>query len=166
MWRACRHDASCRRQSRSAAGCRRFTPRWGAIMLGFLDEAEIWRRLKSLRIEAYTPQTITDLQALFDRIRADREQRLLHRRRGTRARPARARRAGARPQRTGGRRHQPLDPHDAHDAQRNARALSPRAQSDRRADRSDDLLSLRSLALALPIDGRSRIVAPSSEYAH
>ena len=42
------------------------------IMLGYLDEAEIWRRLKSQRIEAHTPQTITDLQALFDRIRADR----------------------------------------------------------------------------------------------
>ena len=32
------------------------------------------RRLKSQRIEAHTPQTITDLQALFDRIRADHEQ--------------------------------------------------------------------------------------------
>ena len=29
----------------------------------------------SQRIEAYTPQTITDLQALYDRIRADREQK-------------------------------------------------------------------------------------------
>ena len=46
----------------------------GRVQLGFLDEAEIWRRLMSLRIEAYTPQTITDVQALFDRIRADREQ--------------------------------------------------------------------------------------------
>jgi IclR family pca regulon transcriptional regulator len=36
---------------------------------------EIWRRLKSQRIEAYTPQTITDLQALFDRIRADHEKK-------------------------------------------------------------------------------------------
>ena len=44
-------------------------------MFGYLDEAEIWRRLKSQRIEAYTPQTITDVQALFDRMRADREQR-------------------------------------------------------------------------------------------
>ena len=47
----------------------------GRILFGYLDEAEIWRRLKSQRIEAYTPQTITDLQALFDRIRADRAQR-------------------------------------------------------------------------------------------
>lgn len=46
----------------------------GRIQLGFLDEAEIWRRLKSQRVEAYTPSTITDLQALFDRVRADREQ--------------------------------------------------------------------------------------------
>jgi IclR family transcriptional regulator, pca regulon regulatory protein len=47
----------------------------GRVLFGYLDEAEIWRRLKSQRIEAYTPQTITDLQALFDRIRADRAQR-------------------------------------------------------------------------------------------
>jgi len=47
----------------------------GRILFGFLDEAEIWRRLMSQRIEAYTPQTITDLQALYDRIRADREQK-------------------------------------------------------------------------------------------
>jgi IclR family transcriptional regulator, pca regulon regulatory protein len=46
----------------------------GRILFGYLDEAEIWRRLKSQRIEAYTPQTITDLQALYDRIRADHEQ--------------------------------------------------------------------------------------------
>jgi len=46
----------------------------GRIMFGYLDEAEIWRRLKSQRMEAHTPQTITDLQALFDRIRADHEQ--------------------------------------------------------------------------------------------
>jgi IclR family pca regulon transcriptional regulator len=47
----------------------------GRIMFGYLDEAEIWRRLMSQRIEAYTPQTITDIQALFDRIGADRAQR-------------------------------------------------------------------------------------------
>ena len=47
----------------------------GRVLFGYLDEAEIWRRLKSQRIEFYTPQTITDLQALFDRIRADRAQR-------------------------------------------------------------------------------------------
>ena len=46
----------------------------GRAQLGFLDEAEIWRRLMSLRIEAYTPYTITDVQALFDRVREDKEQ--------------------------------------------------------------------------------------------
>jgi IclR family pca regulon transcriptional regulator len=46
----------------------------GRIQLGFLDEAEIWRRLKSLRIEPLTPATITDLQALYERIRDDHRQ--------------------------------------------------------------------------------------------
>ena len=47
----------------------------GRALFGYLDEAEIWRRLRSRRIEAYTPQTITDPQALFDRICADRAQK-------------------------------------------------------------------------------------------
>jgi IclR family pca regulon transcriptional regulator len=46
----------------------------GRAQLGYLDGAEIWRRLRSVPIEAYTPYTITDMQALFDRVRADREQ--------------------------------------------------------------------------------------------
>jgi IclR family pca regulon transcriptional regulator len=46
----------------------------GRIQLGFLDDAEIWRRLKSVRIEPLTPATITDLQALHDRIRDDHDQ--------------------------------------------------------------------------------------------
>ena len=46
----------------------------GRIQLGFLDEAELWCRLRSLRIEAYTPSTITDIQALFDRVREDHAQ--------------------------------------------------------------------------------------------
>lgn len=46
----------------------------GRVQLGFLDEAEIWRRLKSQRVEAYTPSTIIDLQALFDRVRDDHAQ--------------------------------------------------------------------------------------------
>jgi IclR family pca regulon transcriptional regulator len=46
----------------------------GRIQLGFLDDIEIWRRLRSIRVEAYTPSTITDLQALVERIRADRAQ--------------------------------------------------------------------------------------------
>jgi IclR family pca regulon transcriptional regulator len=46
----------------------------GRVQLGFLDPSEIWRRLKSVRIEPMTPSTITDLQALFDRVRDDHEQ--------------------------------------------------------------------------------------------
>ncbi len=46
----------------------------GRAQLGYLDGAEIWRRLRSAPIEAYTPYTITDMQALFDRVCADREQ--------------------------------------------------------------------------------------------
>lgn len=46
----------------------------GRTQLGFLDEAELWRRLKSVRIEAYTPATITDMQALFDRVQEDHAQ--------------------------------------------------------------------------------------------
>ena len=46
----------------------------GRVQLGFLDDAEIWRRLKSVRIEPLTPSTITDLQALFERIRDDHAQ--------------------------------------------------------------------------------------------
>jgi IclR family transcriptional regulator, pca regulon regulatory protein len=46
----------------------------GRIQLGFLDDAEFWRRLRSLHIDAYTPSTITDVQALFDRVREDHAQ--------------------------------------------------------------------------------------------
>jgi len=46
----------------------------GRILLGLLDDAEIWRRLRTLRIEPYTPYSIVEPQALYDRIRADREQ--------------------------------------------------------------------------------------------
>jgi IclR family pca regulon transcriptional regulator len=46
----------------------------GRAQLGFLDEAEIWRRLMSQRFEAFTPYTITDVQALFERVQQDREQ--------------------------------------------------------------------------------------------
>jgi IclR family pca regulon transcriptional regulator len=46
----------------------------GRVLLGYVDRDELWHRLKSLRIEPYTPSTITDLQGLFDRIQADREQ--------------------------------------------------------------------------------------------
>jgi len=46
----------------------------GRVQLGFLDNAELWRRLQSLRIEAHTPSTITDVQALVDRVREDHMQ--------------------------------------------------------------------------------------------
>lgn len=45
----------------------------GRIQLGHLDEAEIWRRLMAQRMTPYTQNTITDPQALFDRICEDRE---------------------------------------------------------------------------------------------
>jgi len=47
----------------------------GRAQLGFLDDDELWRRLRSVRIAPYTPSTITDVQALFERIRSDHEQR-------------------------------------------------------------------------------------------
>jgi IclR family pca regulon transcriptional regulator len=46
----------------------------GRVQLGFLDPSEVWRRLKALRIEPLTPSTITDLQALFERVRDDHAQ--------------------------------------------------------------------------------------------
>jgi len=46
----------------------------GRCLLGFLDDAEIWRRLRTVRIEAYTRATIIDPQALLERVRADRDQ--------------------------------------------------------------------------------------------
>jgi IclR family pca regulon transcriptional regulator len=46
----------------------------GRVQLGYLDDAEIWRRLRSVRLEPYTPSTIVDLQALFDRVRDDHVQ--------------------------------------------------------------------------------------------
>jgi IclR family pca regulon transcriptional regulator len=46
----------------------------GRAQLGFLEDAEIWRRIMSVRIEPYTTNTITEPQALYDRIAADRAQ--------------------------------------------------------------------------------------------
>ena len=46
----------------------------GRAQLGFLAEDEIWRRLRSIKIEPYTPSTITDLAALVERIKADHAQ--------------------------------------------------------------------------------------------
>jgi IclR family pca regulon transcriptional regulator len=44
----------------------------GRIQLGFLDDAEIFGRLRSLRLEAFTPSTITDIEALYERVQEDR----------------------------------------------------------------------------------------------
>jgi IclR family pca regulon transcriptional regulator len=46
----------------------------GRVQLGFLDKDELWRRLKSLCLESFTPSTIIDMQALFDRIQDDHAQ--------------------------------------------------------------------------------------------
>jgi IclR family pca regulon transcriptional regulator len=46
----------------------------GRIQLGFLDHAEFWRRLMSLPMETYTPSTITDVQALYERVQEDHAQ--------------------------------------------------------------------------------------------
>ena len=47
----------------------------GRVQLGRrLDDAELWCRLRALRIETYTPSTITDMQALYERVREDRAQ--------------------------------------------------------------------------------------------
>ena len=95
----------------------------GRVQLGFLDDDELWRRLRSLRVEAYTTSTITDVQALLDRIRADRDQGFsivdeeLERGLRSIAVPI-VDRAG---QAVAGA--QPLHPLDPHDPQRDARAL-------------------------------------------
>jgi len=46
----------------------------GRAQLGFLDRDELWARLKSVPIVAYTTRTITDLSALASRIAADHRQ--------------------------------------------------------------------------------------------
>ena len=46
----------------------------GRIQLGFLHDDEIWARLKAQKLEAFTPSTITDLRALFERVKEDRVQ--------------------------------------------------------------------------------------------
>jgi IclR family pca regulon transcriptional regulator len=43
----------------------------GRIQLGYLADDELWRRLRAARIEPMTPSTITDLRALFERIKED-----------------------------------------------------------------------------------------------
>src|SRR6516162_778009 len=44
----------------------------GRVQLGFLDDAELGCRLRSSRLDGYTPSTITDVQALYERVREDR----------------------------------------------------------------------------------------------
>ena len=106
----------------------------GRIQLGFLDDAELWRRLRSLRIEAHTPSTIIDIQALFDRVREDRAQGFSivdeELERGLRV----DRGADRGPQRPGGRRSQSQYPFDADNAQRDARTVSAELARDRRDD--------------------------------
>jgi IclR family pca regulon transcriptional regulator len=46
----------------------------GRIQLGYLDEEEVWKRLKSITVAPYTMNSIIDLKALVERIRSDREQ--------------------------------------------------------------------------------------------
>lgn len=46
----------------------------GRAQLGFVEDGELWRRILGLRIAPYTPSTITEPQALFERIKADRAQ--------------------------------------------------------------------------------------------
>ena len=46
----------------------------GRAQLGYLDEAELWSRLKSIRLDPYTPSTIVHPAALVERIRHDHEQ--------------------------------------------------------------------------------------------
>lgn len=46
----------------------------GRVQLGFLGEDEIWRRLRTVRLAPYTQNSITEPQALFERIRVDRAQ--------------------------------------------------------------------------------------------
>ncbi len=92
--------------------------------------------MKTTRIEGYTPSTITDRQALFDRVRADREQGFAivdeELERGLRALavPVLDRNGDA------DRRHQSLDPHRPHHAQRNARSFLAGAENDCRANAS------------------------------
>ncbi len=46
----------------------------GRVLLGYLDEAELWRRLKAFTPKPMTHLTILDKQAIADRIREDHAQ--------------------------------------------------------------------------------------------
>lgn len=46
----------------------------GRILLGHLDDEDIWRRLRAAKIVPYTPYSIIEPGALVERVKADREQ--------------------------------------------------------------------------------------------
>lgn len=46
----------------------------GRILLGYVDKEDVWEKLKTRRIDPYTPSTITGIQALLDRISDDHDQ--------------------------------------------------------------------------------------------
>jgi len=46
----------------------------GRIQLGFLDDEELWNRLRAIRLAPYTPSTIVNPGALIDRIKDDHAQ--------------------------------------------------------------------------------------------
>jgi IclR family pca regulon transcriptional regulator len=46
----------------------------GRIQLGYLDEDEIWKRVKSIAVQSYTQNTIIDRVSLKERVIADRLQ--------------------------------------------------------------------------------------------
>jgi IclR family transcriptional regulator, pca regulon regulatory protein len=46
----------------------------GRVQLGFLEETELWNRLRSISLKPYTPSTIVHPGALVERIQSDHEQ--------------------------------------------------------------------------------------------
>ena len=46
----------------------------GRVQLGYLEDADLWARLKSVRHSSYTSSTIINMQGLYDRIQSDRDQ--------------------------------------------------------------------------------------------
>ena len=166
MWRASRRAASCRRRSSVGSRLPAFHTALGRVQLGFLDDAEIWRRLKSLRIEPYTPYDHhRPAGAVRPHPRRPRAG-LLDRRRGARAGPALARGAGASiaaARRVGAIN---LSTHSTRITRNEMREhFLPELQPDRGAD-LEPSHEPSTAARVLPIGGRGRIVAASSENAH
>ena len=130
MWRGCRRRHRIM-STTLAIGSRlpAFHTALGRIQLGFLGDDEIWRRLRSIRVEPYTPSTITDLSAIVERIREDQAQGFSivdeELERGLRSiavplvtRERRLRRAPS-----------TFGPQQPHDAQRDARQFLPRLRA-------------------------------------